>query len=711
MTSLTLAQLDTLVALSPEDFPKAGAFAARRAIARIAQADGRDATAIPVTGAIEALERLRDGLPQGEFYDLRIYLRRALALSLLPADLLDRVRQGCATFADAAIAVDRQPKLRDNGRTIGAMKRFADKLAVSMDRLEAAASTIEPKLKEWTHAKLGIEKENFNNWRARLRKVIAFIALNERQALKLSQLTGPWFDLFGQLRAPRKGEPDGAEQKKCRLALAKLWPLVVHCHRNGVVPAEVSDATVQTLQAELARRGVTDPLATTRNTVYAWEDLKELLPAFPRQQLNRVFSDGLSKCHKHDFVQLPDEFRASWDDYVEDFFGANGLPGSMADCFGGAREIDYEAMAREMDEQPLRFKRKATAAANFKTIVTYAANAMIAAGETPRSINQIPTRINLGRVLKAITRRQQARGDAKPKNNTLYGAATILISIARDFEEPEEEIEKMRCLREKIDPHFIRAWEKDGKIKRQREEWKIGPRHAERLRAFNDESIVNRWFAMPYLLLAPIERLVKEKQPLNPEQTNDAIVALLHGAMRSGPLRNSNYAQLRIDGKEAHISLPAQPGTCGYIHVPTELTKNKNMMDIELTPEVADWFRFFLKHIRPTMPNATAQNPFLFPSFSAEGYRTPTDLNRIFKARNLAIGGFELNIHCARHVCAKLILDMDPANGMGLVQKLLGHKNIKTTESYYGQVNQIIVQRWYQRLLHERFEDRFGRAA
>jgi len=51
-----------------------------------------------------------------------------------------------------------------------------------------------------------------------------------------------------------------------------------------------------------------------------------------------------------------------------------------------------------------------------------------------------------------------------------------------------------------------------------------------------------------------------------------------------------------------------------------------------------------------------------------------------------------------RHLAAKVILDEDPS-AMALVQVMLGHLWIKTTESYYAEVNKIIAQRRWQALL------------
>ncbi|HWI25758.1 MAG TPA: site-specific integrase, partial [Stellaceae bacterium] len=96
-------------------------------------------------------------------------------------------------------------------------------------------------------------------------------------------------------------------------------------------------------------------------------------------------------------------------------------------------------------------------------------------------------------------------------------------------------------------------------------------------------------------------------------------------------------------------------------------------------------------------------NPYVFPS-DAGGHRDAGDINNIFVHRNWKRGGFKLNTQVCRHLSAKIILDADPGQ-MGLVQTLLGHKSLKTTETYYGRVNQIIAQRWYQEALAKAARD------
>jgi integrase len=60
--------------------------------------------------------------------------------------------------------------------------------------------------------------------------------------------------------------------------------------------------------------------------------------------------------------------------------------------------------------------------------------------------------------------------------------------------------------------------------------------------------------------------------------------------------------------------------------------------------------------------------------------------------------GLNLCLHVMRHLAGKIILDQDPS-AMALVQEILGHKRIKTTQSYYAEVSKIVAQRRYIHLL------------
>lgn len=94
---------------------------------------------------------------------------------------------------------------------------------------------------------------------------------------------------------------------------------------------------------------------------------------------------------------------------------------------------------------------------------------------------------------------------------------------------------------------------------------------------------------------------------------------------------------------------------------------------------------------------ASPDNPYLFPGRGMRNH-SQGELNKDFVARNRRPGGFVLNLHCQRHMAAKAVLDTDPSK-MALVQVLLGHKTIETTQAYYAEVDMIFAQRQFHEIL------------
>ncbi len=236
---------------------------------------------------------------------------------------------------------------------------------------------------------------------------------------------------------------------------------------------------------------------------------------------------------------------------------------------------------------------------------------------------------------------------------------------------------------------------------------RIGPRHAKRLRAFSDPLKLVSWFQMPAKLSGKIRRAVetakRKEKKVSLETVNDMIVEIIHRVTRCCPLRRENVAEIkRPDVEGTNLLLPGVDGAKGYIHIDGEYVKNGVEQDIELTPEAVAAIRYYLEHGRPRLAEAvgaTAENPWLFPAYGMNA-KDAGDLNDAFVARNRSkkLGGFLLNMHVQRHLCAKLILDMDPT-AMPLVQILLGHTSIETTRAYYAEVNRLLAQRRFQEIL------------
>ena len=282
----------------------------------------------------------------------------------------------------------------------------------------------------------------------------------------------------------------------------------------------------------------------------------------------------------------------------------------------------------------------------------------------------------------------------------------------------ESQLCQIRAFIHKIDPTILAKKKMpDGRIAFVYDEIKIGPRHAEMLRAFNQDSVMSRWFKAPDQLWTEAMKGKSRNNGVNGKDVALARSALILRIMqRVSPLRRKSLARLRIYGAQPHIHLPIGKGE-GRLYLPAIEMKNLRALEVRIDPETVCMIREFVSTFRPvSLARAmiSAENEHLFPGSSCArpelgadreypagfGYHSLDSFGQTY-AQHMR-GKFALNVdmHVARHIAAKVILDMDPS-AMGLVQEVLEHKKIETTRAYYASVSKIIAQKRYLQLLDQ----------
>jgi len=154
---------------------------------------------------------------------------------------------------------------------------------------------------------------------------------------------------------------------------------------------------------------------------------------------------------------------------------------------------------------------------------------------------------------------------------------------------------------------------------------------------------------------------------------------------------------------------------CGGRSLPANEMKNLRAVEVRIDPETVMMIKTFVEIFRP-MSLARAgickENPHLFPGAGLArpelgidahypegyGYHLPDKLSATYAKHLRRKCQLNVDMHVGRHLAAKVILDMDPS-AMALVQEILGHKRIETTQSYYAAVSKIIAQARYLQLL------------
>lgn len=703
--------------------------AAQRALARLRQAEYSANVALDARSIMERHAGLiadLDPVPDDEPGCLEAVLRFPR-----PAlDVAQRIHARSASLADALAALaTRADVASERGRLKGAVLDLAHiikrRTGADLDGIPARLCDMDVWLERLTHADFAVASTTYDSIKSRVRRVVGLVDRSGKRRLSRNLLSPEWCDLADRVKsAAKKAKPKSA-RGGIKGAYAKLYPLIGFCHDHDIAPRTVADETLVELQAALAADGCADPFESARNAVYAWERLQQAVPGFPQQTLARLYraTDGRRSHVK--LNSLPAPFQADWLEFAKRFAEAPGAPtGSLSayvvdDSSSDADAIDDEFLEEdswedddddlpELGEAPeLEAHLSPAYLICLKSHVVNAAAIAVKSGRSVKSLRDVVAPPLVERLVRSKLASQRAKNPNHPqKNSTLKNTVTGMLKIARLIEAPEAILTGLEKLRDKVDPHLKKVRRmKDGKIKREYAEHRMGPRHKERIEAMANDVALFNWFRMIPILRERLQAIADEGREPTPAEANDAIALVLHALTRRCPLRRANLARIPVYGPAPWLRMPVVEGGRARLVVPAEFVKNGVQITVDLDPATVEILALYLDHVRPVIAARTGadpDNPYLLPA-KGQRHRAFESLNEIFTDRNWRIGGFRLNLHCQRHLAGKIILDRDPTN-MVLVQRLLGHKRVSTTERYYTEVNQIFVQQQYHAMLDDEFE-------
>ncbi|MFN3613053.1 MAG: hypothetical protein ACK4WC_00630 [Rubrimonas sp.] len=309
--------------------------------------------------------------------------------------------------------------------------------------------------------------------------------------------------------------------------------------------------------------------------------------------------------------------------------------------------------------------------------------------------------------------RQGLSFDPEQKGRHEHSLVEALESVGRVLAVDETRLAQVRAIKLKIDPAIIRTHRNAaGETVRVHEERRIGKRHAAMLAAFSDLSVMGRYFgASDHLWSSAIEPIRRQGAITMRHAALARSALILRIGQFCGPIRRINHARLRAFGDDAHVHLPVGEGH-GTLTIPATETKTFRRICVRIDPRTVAMLKVYIEHFLPVVRKAVGaapDNPHLWPGAAGDapeeggygpglGYIDPGKLNARFSQHVWGHCKLRLCLHVMRHLAGKIILDQDPS-AMSLVQHLLGHTSIRTTQSYYAEVNQIIAQQRYLHLL------------
>jgi integrase len=204
-------------------------------------------------------------------------------------------------------------------------------------------------------------------------------------------------------------------------------------------------------------------------------------------------------------------------------------------------------------------------------------------------------------------------------------------------------------------------------------------RNMTRLRQLEDPARLQALKNVPGLLTAEAKRL-------GPPGTHTArlvetavlIKLLLHVPMLllHVPMRMANLQGLRIG-----THLLREPKDRMAISVPADEVKNEVGIEGSLSGETAKLLALYIDHYRPQL--VKGESDYLFPGERPTSPKTYEALRSQIKKVLAERVGIQFNPHSFRHLAADVTLKDTPGS-YGLVQRILGHKTLHSTMSFYS---------------------------
>jgi len=211
------------------------------------------------------------------------------------------------------------------------------------------------------------------------------------------------------------------------------------------------------------------------------------------------------------------------------------------------------------------------------------------------------------------------------------------------------------------------------------------------LRHFEDPRLLAKLLELPEAM-----RKNAQRGHMSPARRLQKIrIALAIDILLVAPMRLQNLAGLLM-GRQ--LQWPNGRSGTLYVVLDDNETKNEQPLEYPLPDRVRDLLHDYLDRYR--QPDKTVNSSWLFVDAGGKPIAANTLRDGIKKAIKRELG-VDVTPHQFRHLAAKIALDAHPG-ALGLVQNLLGHRNVKTTQKSYAGMRTREAGRFYDQLLTSR---------
>jgi integrase len=434
----------------------------------------------------------------------------------------------------------------------------------------------------------------------------------------------------------------------------RLSPFVHHCSRLGLSLREVDDAAVQShMDVRAASLRHFDRKKYHRSLCATWNRVANALPSFSAPLLT---VPSYSNTFSSNFSVYPESFEASF--------------ANWADIMRGNQPFAAEAPDRAMREPTITGWRHA---------ILRVAAAAVHMGIPRNRITSLSS-LCLPTVFRPAFEFLIKRAGGRP-TATIANTAWVIYKIAEKGNRGDATaIKELRQISKRF------RCRPNG----------LTDKNRERLRPFDDLLHVIRIITLPDLLEEAARKARNPRQRLQLMRTAVAIAILL-----ALPIRLANLRSLELG---RHIVRTRQ-GRSGIVHLVLEAREVKNSMplDFEVPHDVVARIERYVK-LRKALLGVETKLLFVGRTNSK-----PTALSDQIVAAIRRFTGFKMNVHLFRHLAAKLYLDRKPGD-YTTISRVLGHKNLQTTMSFYSGFETAAAARYFHAVVHAPLNPRDSRS-
>jgi integrase len=545
-----------------------------------------------------------------------------------------------ATLADAlALATARGAFNPTRLRDVrSAVDRTARMIGRPATELPASPKALRPLLLTILPARHGITRKSLANVRADLGALLAAVGLADRLGRSGVQLSSSWAGLI---------EAVPLSPQKASIRAFARW-----AQEADYAPDAIDEAVIEMFRAWRTTRTLDLNVAITVNAIRRiWNNAVRTVPGWPQRRLVAPKDPRA--------VALPrSDFSAAFLADLEGYLAALSNPDPLRPGFG--RQLS-----------PLTIRDRGRALLRMASI-------LVAQGREPatiRSLADLVTEASMRAALLALYERNGGRERGWPA-----GAVTFACTVVHVAEAwcgvTGDDLTKLRALRKLVTP------------KRQG----LSRRNLDRLEQFDEPALLARFLALPDELMRAADALVDEGCHVRAAETHETGIAL--ALLLLNPMRRQNLVDLDL---QAHFRRDHRGNLLG-LAIPGTAVKNGVGIEAELPRALARRIALHLQvHHKLRCSVATTK---LFPS-RAGGARAPEVLARAIKRAVGRYVGAEFNVHAQRHLAVKLLLD-DNTDNVAVAQRLLGHRDARTTVSMYGTITTRAAQKSWQASIQRR---------